>query len=154
MLLDSATMRRSVRTCLLLPALLLPTARLVGQEQAARAVDFDRDVRPVLSNHCFACHGPDEQHRQGDLRLDLRDEAMRVVAPGDVARSELVRRIRHADPDEQMPPPRHGKPLAPAQVSVLERWVAAGAAWSMTRPAWSSSPGHCAPGSRLREVRR
>ena len=130
MLLDSSVMRRSVRTCLLLPALLLPTARLVGQEQAPRAVDFDRDVRPILSNHCFSCHGPDEQHREGDLRLDLRDEAMRVVAPGDVAGSELVRRIRHADPDEQMPPPRHGKPLAPEQVSALERWVAAGAVWS------------------------
>ncbi|MGC6486191.1 MAG: DUF1549 domain-containing protein, partial [Planctomycetota bacterium] len=123
-------MRRSVSQWLPLPALLLTGAALLGQGAAAPAVDFDREVRPILSNHCFACHGPDEQHREAELRLDLRVEAMRVVTPGDVAGSELVRRIRHQDPDEQMPPPRHGKPLTAAQVSVLERWVAGGAGWS------------------------
>jgi len=134
-------MRGPARNRLLLFALLQVSPALLVAQQAAQ-VDFDRDVRPVLSNHCFACHGPDQQHREGDLRLDLRDEAMRVVEPGDPAGSELIRRVRHADPDEQMPPPRHGKPLTAGQVAVLERWVAEGAAWSEH---WSFAPPVAAP---------
>lgn len=74
-------------------------------------VDFDRDVRPILSNHCFACHGPDERRREAELRLDLRNEAMRVITPGDGVGSELVLRVTHTDEAERMPPTSLNKPL-------------------------------------------
>lgn len=110
-------------------AALLPAA-LFAQAEGATAVDFDRDVRPILSNHCFSCHGPDAAHRQGDLRLDSKAEAMRVIAPGDAAGSELLRRVRHQDVDERMPPASANKPLDAAQVDTLVRWVEQGAPWA------------------------
>jgi len=107
----------------------LSVAAAAQQGQAAR-VEFDRDVRPILSNHCFACHGPDEQHREASLRLDLRDSAMRVIRPGDAAGSELIRRVRHVDAAEKMPPTHINKPLEPEQIATLARWVDQGAAWA------------------------
>ncbi|MCR9247410.1 MAG: PSD1 and planctomycete cytochrome C domain-containing protein [bacterium] len=98
--------------------------------QAMPAVDFDREIRPILSNHCFQCHGPDEQDRKAGLRLDRRDDALAVIVPGDVPGSELLRRIRHADADVVMPPPATGKPLGAAEKLLLERWVESGAQWA------------------------
>ncbi len=115
---------------LILLAGLCAAATLCAQSAPPAAVDFDRDVRPILSNHCFACHGPDEGRRQGSLRLDLREEAMRVITPGDAANSELILRVRHDDPDEHMPPPSANKPLDQAQVATLARWVEEGAVWA------------------------
>ncbi|MFN0196621.1 MAG: DUF1553 domain-containing protein [Planctomycetaceae bacterium] len=100
-------------------------------------IDFNRDVRPILSNHCWSCHGPDEAARQGGLRLDLRDSAMaplesgvQAIVPGDVNASALARRIEAHD-DEAMPPKSFDKPLSPAQREILKHWIADGAPYAM-----------------------
>lgn len=99
-------------------------------------VDFLRDVRPILSDACFACHGPDESSRAAELRLDERESAFRIAANGhgviqtdDPDASELVRRITSGDEDEIMPPVDSGKKLTAAQIDVLRRWIAQGASW-------------------------
>src|SRR5205814_4232478 len=81
-------------------------------------LDFNRDIRPILSDHCYACHGPDEHKRKAGLRLDRPEEALevlksgnRAIVPGDVEKSTLVQRLTSHDPDEVMPPPKEGKPL-------------------------------------------
>src|SRR5690606_9007907 len=88
---------------------------------APASVDYGRDVRPILSNQCFQCHGPDEAVRQGGLRLDTAEGAatpgrsgLAAIVPGSLESSELIRRILSDDPDEQMPPPDSGKTLTPA----------------------------------------
>jgi len=104
-------------------------------------VRFDRDVRPILANHCYACHGPDAQALQGELKLSDRDDALlpaesgkRAIVPGDAAASELVSRILTADADEQMPPPEFKKPLTEAQRRTLKQWIEEGAEYT---PHWS-----------------
>lgn len=106
-------------------------------QAAAAPIDFNRDIRPILSEHCYTCHGPDEGKRKAGLRLDVKEEAFkalksgrRAVVAGDAKASSLVERVESKDPDEVMPPPQGGKPLAPAQVAVLRRWVESGAEWS------------------------
>ncbi|HEX3657491.1 MAG TPA: DUF1553 domain-containing protein [Pirellulales bacterium] len=107
--------------------------------------DFNRDIRPLLSKHCFACHGPDEKHREAGLRLDVRDSATHELESGSTAivaakpaESELLARIKSSDPDVRMPPPNIGPALDADEVSLLERWIAAGAPyaehWSLVRP--------------------
>ncbi len=97
----------------------------------AEPIDFRREVLPILSDHCFACHGPDGKTRKGDLRLDVKDGALRskdpVVVPGKSGESEVFARIISHDPDEQMPPPKFGKPLTASQIATLKRWIDAGA---------------------------
>ena len=100
-------------------------------------IRFNRDVRRVLSDKCFACHGPDAKTVEGDLRLDLRDDATRdggAIVPGDPDASELVRRIVSDDPDELMPPPDAHKPLTDDEREVLRRWIAEGAEYE---PHWA-----------------
>ena len=110
---------------------LVLVALLAGPAAADdRPVDFNRDVRPILSDKCFACHGPDEKHRKAKLRLDVEASAKAVLAPGKPEESELVRRITAADESERMPPAKGGKPLTPAEVATLRRWVAAGATYA------------------------
>lgn len=102
----------------------------------AAEIDFNRDVRPILSNNCFRCHGPDEHARESDLRLD--DEASAkaqhgerfVIRPGEPEESELVRRIMSTDPGEVMPPPETNKSLSAREIETLRRWIVEGAAWS------------------------
>ena len=98
---------------------------------AADEIQFNRDIRPILSENCFACHGPDEKQRQADLRLDVRTEAMGhdVLAPGTPDESELVARIFSDDPDAVMPPPDAHKTLTPEQKELLRQWVAEGAVY-------------------------
>jgi hypothetical protein len=101
--------------------------------------DFNRDVRPILSNHCFACHGPDEKAVKAGLRLDTREGAVEsAVVPGKPAESDLLKRVTATDPGEVMPPPKTGKKLTPAEVDTLTRWIAAGAPyavhWSYMKP--------------------
>lgn len=109
----------------------------------ATPVTFNRDVRPILSDHCFPCHGPDPARRKGGLRLDLESSARadrdsrRAIIPGDPAASELYRRITAADADERMPPPRSGKALTASQIETLRRWIADGARW---QPHWALIP--------------
>ena len=94
---------------------------------SADAPNFNRDVRPILSETCFHCHGPDAQTREADLRLDEKESAFTVITPGDLNASELVRRITSSDPDEQMPPPDGVKELSRADRQVLVDWVQSGA---------------------------
>jgi hypothetical protein len=98
----------------------------------AQQIDFQRDIRPILSDHCFACHGPDEHDRQADLRLDEFSDQLTdrgVLVAGKPDESELLRRVKSADDDERMPPPRYAKDLSAEQVRLLEQWIAEGAGW-------------------------
>ena len=98
-------------------------------------LQFNRDIRPILSENCYKCHGPDKGNRKGKLRLDQREAAIaKAIAPGKPAESELIKRIFSTDPEEQMPPPESHKVLAPAQKELLKRWIAAGAEY---QPHWA-----------------
>src|SRR5262245_25142977 len=103
-------------------ACLFPTPGL------ADPVRFNRDVRPILSDHCYQCHGPDAARRKADLRLDREADARHVLA-GKRGESELVRRITAKDPEERMPPRKAGRDLSAAQIDVLRRWATEGAKW-------------------------
>jgi hypothetical protein len=92
-------------------------------------VRFGRDVLPILSAHCFQCHGPDAAARKAKLRLDTHDGALTVLTPGKPDDSELIRRITSDDADERMPPPKAHKDLTAVQKDVLRRWVEQGAPW-------------------------
>ena len=103
---------------------------------AAAEIEFNRDIRPLLSQRCFACHGPDDTHREADLRLDDRRQAMAdrgghaAIVPGDVAASELWQRVSSDDEDLRMPPADSGKQLSPEELQLLRRWIEQGAEWS------------------------
>lgn len=90
-------------------------------------IDYDRDVRPILSQHCYQCHGPDPETREAGLRLDIGDEAANVIDVDSPADSELLVRILDTDPDLVMPPPGTAKPLSSEQVQVLRQWIEGGA---------------------------
>ena len=97
-------------------------------------VSYSRDVRPILSDMCFSCHGPDEKARKGGLLLSELSGALKggksgepAIVPGDPGRSELIKRLHTSDPDDIMPPPSTKKKLTPEQIRILEKWVAAGA---------------------------
>ena len=100
-----------------------------------RAVDFDREIRPILSDHCFACHGPDEGARKAGLRLDTRDgvlataDGVTAVVPGRSEASALMHRVLADDEDEVMPPPQSGKSLTTRQIEKLRQWIDEGAEW-------------------------
>ena len=100
-----------------------------------KPVLFGRDIRPILSDICFKCHGPDQQQRVSDFRLDTRDGAFadlengRAIVPGDLAASVLARRISSNDPDFKMPPADSGRSLSAAQIVLLRRWIEQGARW-------------------------
>jgi len=102
---------------------------------AATAVDFNREILPILSDACFHCHGPDAATREAKLRLDTRDglfrtrDSVTVVKPGDVAASELFQRITSRHEDEVMPPPKAARQLKPEEITLLRRWIEAGAPW-------------------------
>lgn len=97
---------------------------------------FNRDIRPILSENCFGCHGPDSAARKADLRFDHREVAvaMKAIVPGKPDSSEMIRRINSTDPDEQMPPPAAGKALTDQQKQLLRQWIAEGAGY---QPLWS-----------------
>ncbi len=118
-------MRSSIVLCIAF--LLVSTQRNSFAEDELR---FSRDILPLLSDKCLACHGPDEQHRKADLRLDTREDATaHAIVPGDPQKSELMRRILSKDPDEVMPPPSHNKKLTADEISTFSRWIEGGAAW-------------------------
>jgi len=127
---------------------------------AQNVISYNRDVRPILSNSCFACHGPDAAAREARLRLDERQSAVEnrggyfAIDPGNAQESEVMWRLRHDDPDEIMPPPDSGKTITPEQIEIIARWIDSGAKyephWSyvppkrvdlpVTRQRWSSHP--------------
>ena len=110
------------------------------------AIEYNRDVRPILTEHCFACHGTDEEGRAAGLRLDVREEAIDfgAIVDGDAESSEMVARIFETDADIIMPPPRHHKPLDDQQKETLVRWINQGATyqrhWSLEPPAGTDPP--------------
>ncbi len=109
----------------------------------AEGLKFNRDVRPILSENCFFCHGQDPKHRKADLRLDLAEEAtadhdgVRAIVPGKPEESALIKRIENTDPDEMMPPPESHKTLKPEQILLLRQWIAEGASYEKH---WSFQP--------------
>ncbi len=109
---------------------------LAAASTAPAAVDFQQDVRPILSDACFACHGPDSNARQAGLRLDTRDGAFadrggyRVIVPGDAAASKLYQRLSHAEPIARMPPPHAERHPTPGQIDTIRRWIDQGAEWT------------------------
>jgi cytochrome c553 len=113
---------------------------------AEPAIQYNRDIRPILAEACFKCHGPDSASRQADLRLDQRDMAMDMTAivPGKPDESELVRRIFSTDPDEAMPPKVQQRQLKPEEKELLKKWIEAGAEyqvhWSFIAPARPMAP--------------
>ncbi len=107
---------------------------LAAPAAASEKVQFNRDVRPILSEHCVACHGPDAKHRKAKLRLDVREAAIEALSPGKPADSELVARVFSTDPDTVMPHPDHHKPLSQKQKDTLRVWVEQGAEY---QPHWA-----------------
>jgi mono/diheme cytochrome c family protein len=137
-----AVLRRNIMspTRILLTATLSYSAFASFSDQAVAAsakVDFNRDIRGILSDHCYACHGPDEKARKGGLRLDIKQFAFTpaksgeiAIVPGDLQKSELIRRITTDNEDDLMPPAKKGgKPLSAKQIELLKQWVADGADW-------------------------
>ncbi|MBI4659882.1 MAG: PSD1 domain-containing protein [Verrucomicrobia bacterium] len=124
--------------------LVLITILAIATTAIGQPPDFLRDVRPVLSGHCFKCHGPDDKARKAKLRLDNRADALRdgksgtrPIVPGKPNESELIRRIYAPDAEEVMPPPATKHPLTEAQKEILRNWIAGGAEY---RPHWAFAP--------------
>src|ERR1700722_12204234 len=127
----------------LLPVLLGATARGVDVNGSSAKVDYDRDIRPIFSDTCFKCHGPDANKRKAKLRLDIDTGAYEdhdgqaAVTPGDLAKSEAWRRINAAGTDDLMPPGDSGMKLTPQQIKLLGDWIRQGAKYT---PHWSFVP--------------
>jgi len=107
---------------------------VVPAASSAQQVQFNRDVRPILADACFTCHGPDEGQRKGDLRLDTKAgfddaRAIGILPEGRNGDSVLLERITATDPDLRMPPADSGRKLTPKQIAILKRWVKQGANW-------------------------
>ncbi len=121
------------------PSFLVIAAAFAAQpaiDTDAAEIEFNRDIRPILSANCFACHGPDSDTRKAGLRLDTREglfgssrNGPAVVNPGNPAESDLFARISHSNPKEKMPPPDSKKKLTPIQIETLNRWITQGAPW-------------------------
>lgn len=115
-------------------------ARAVSAGEPSK-VDFSRDILPILSDNCFLCHGPDAKTRKADLRLDIKEDALRakdpVIVPGKSAESEVILRLTTDETDERMPPLKSGKTLSAAQIDVLKQWIDSGAKWGTH---WSFEP--------------
>ena len=113
---------------------------------AQQSLDFNRDIRPILAENCFYCHGQDSNKRQADLRLDQRDAAVNAgaIVPNDVAASAMIQRINSDNPDELMPPAKSNRRLSAEQKAVLERWIAEGARyqnhWAFEAPVRPPEP--------------
>lgn len=130
--------RLTLVAVLIMPAVLLTAGR--GEPPTRTrpaAIDFNRDIRPILSENCFACHGPDEKQRKAKLRLDTKAGAFhdlrdggRAIVPGKVDESELIERVTMADRSKLMPPVKSGKSLKSEQIAMLKLWVEQGAKWT------------------------
>ena len=122
---------------------LLPSTSAAPGEAAAKPVDFDREIRPILADNCFACHGPDEKQRMAKLRLDTKDGMFadrggyQILAPGNAAGSKLYQRISAADKAKRMPPPYAERTLNEKQIDLIRRWIDEGAKWELH---WSYVP--------------
>jgi mono/diheme cytochrome c family protein len=147
---------------LLLAALGGPAAWADNPPPAAETIDYNRDIRQILSNNCYACHGPDQAKRQAGLRFDKQDAALAplesegfAIVPGRSAESKLIQRITTGDDDEVMPPKEAGKRLKAQEIELLRKWIDQGAKWkghwsylkierpalpAVSNPSWPRSP--------------
>ncbi len=116
-------------------SLIAIAATVFNGAASAATIDFSRQIRPILSENCFFCHGPDDKKREADLRLDEEASAkathdgVTAVVPGHPEKSALIERIISTDPEEVMPPPKQHKTIPPQQVALLKEWIAQGAKW-------------------------
>jgi hypothetical protein len=139
---------------MLVMAWLLPaSANAAGKDKPGTPskIDFNRDIRAILSDNCFTCHGPDDKERKAKLRFDIKEEALKpaksgdhAIVPGDVAKSTLITRLVTKDPDEVMPPPKTGKKLSAQQIELFKRWIQEGAKfeghWAFAKPERPAPP--------------
>lgn len=116
----------SVAPCLLI---LCCVSLVHAQQRESHSANFQRDIRPLLADRCFHCHGPDEKTRQADLRLDQWQSASGVIDLASPDNSELIKRINSSDPSTVMPPPEINKPLTATEKSLLQSWITGGAKW-------------------------
>lgn len=130
--------------CLSMPHLMgVLLAFVITSSAFANEISFNRDIRPILSDKCFACHGPDPDARKAKLRLDDRDDAVAdrdghaVIVPGSPETSALLARVTTTDPDERMPPPEADDALSAEDVEKLRAWIASGAEYT---PHWAFAP--------------
>ena len=127
------TLRRFLMLCavlaLVLAGYLSRDLRAAPVQEPAQPVEFNRDIRPVLAQACFACHGPAEATRQADLRLDTNDFIGTVVVPGDAEGSTLFQRLTTEEPIGRMPPVSSGRSVTPEQIEVVRRWIDTGVEW-------------------------
>jgi len=114
----------------LLVAVATHTTVAARADDAAAPIDFNRDIRPILSENCYHCHGPDGEAREGNLRLDIEADAATALAPGDLPASEVWHRVSTADLDDLMPPPKSKRRLTAAQKDLLKRWIEEGAGYA------------------------
>lgn len=126
------TLRKQISRCLILASMLMTGHFLHGQKH----VSFNRDIRPILSENCYACHGPDAEARKADLRLDLEEWAFRdrkeggpAIIPGDPQQSPLYKRVTHKLKSEIMPPPDSNKVLTAEEKELIRQWIEEGAKW-------------------------
>ena len=149
--------RRSMKRLLILSA--VPLMLRVVVASAAEKVDFNYDIRPLISSKCYHCHGPDEKARKAKLRLDMRDDAIKehesgvTIVPGDAQKSELIHRITTKDRDEVMPPPKEEHALSAHEIDLFRRWINEGAEykphWSFVKPVRPRVPEINAAGKNL-----
>ena len=124
----------------------LVAVAVAGSSPAEEKLQFNRDIRFILSDNCFLCHGPDKNRRQADLRLDIRSEAMgqQAIVPGKPEESEVVARIYSTDADVLMPPPESNKKLSDEQKATIKRWIAEGGEyqghWAYEPPVKPATP--------------
>ncbi len=146
--------RPSLQVVLLL-CFLAPRSSAAAGESVPASVEFNRDIRPILSDHCYPCHGPDAARRKADLRLDTEAGALadlggrQAVVPGEPAKSELFRRITASDSAERMPPAKFGRRLTEQHIQLLRRWIEQGAKW---QPHWSLLVPKSTPPPRVRDT--
>lgn len=129
-------MKNPARSLLVRIFLAFASLSLIVSARAAGKIQYNRDIRPILSENCYQCHGPDHNHRKAGLRLDVKDEAFKKLDSGNTAivasdpeHSELLRRITTTDDDDHMPPAKSGKKLTPSQIDLLKQWISEGAEW-------------------------
>ena len=133
--------RRAIATLVLLLPIIGAWA---SAADSAERLTFNRDIRPILAEHCFTCHGQDKAARKSDLRLDEREAALKggksgdaAIIPGRPEASVLIKRVLTTDPDDIMPPTKAKNPLKPAEIATLRRWIVQGADY---QPHWAYIP--------------
>jgi hypothetical protein len=129
----------------LFTALLATSVSGITAEKMPEVIKYNRDIRPILSNNCFLCHGPDKGRRKADMRLDLEAEAKKdAIVPGKLSESELWARITNSDVDERMPPKGSKKELNAHQIALLKKWIEQGAKyeghWAYISPKQTALP--------------